>query len=125
MRQDDLMVGDMVMYHPERIDGDNTREPYPVRIQAVDIEDNELFEPIPLTKEILEKNGYVFIERRPWTTHFEHKTLPTIYTDFDIESFNFGGDEVDCECEYKYVHQMQHVLRLIGLFDEANDFVIK
>lgn len=116
MRQDDLMVGDIVMYHPERIDGDNTWEPYPVRIQNVDIEDNELFEPIPLTKEFLIKNNYQCIDKT-YCFLYSHKILPL------IEAKDDGSFLCNCVV-INYVHQLQHLLRLIGLFDEADDFVI-
>ena len=70
------------------------------------------FEPIPITKEILEKNGW---EHRPtgYVFHIDggksyDNTLWYIFNDntFVVENAEFS---------IKYVHELQHALRLCGI----------
>lgn len=90
--------------------------------------------PIPLTKEILEKNG--------WEAHTHF--LPTLYEESYLVKNN-GNIHIEWkegflrvwfdfnpnDCVYadmfmpcKYVHKLQQALRLIELKDEANNFKI-
>jgi hypothetical protein len=73
--------------------------------------------PIPLTPEILEKNGY-----EDCLCYFECEELyphsfATIYYEDGVYYF---GDEVGFikTLEIKYVHQLQHALRLAGVEKE-------
>ena len=76
-------------------------------------------QPIPLTPEMLVKNGWK--ETQYWHEYQDGKStiqccLPDmrgIINGIEIEHFN---------CEY--VHQYQHLLRLCGLDDLANNFKI-
>ena len=76
-------------------------------------------EPIPLTPEILEKNGWK--ETQYWHEYQDGKNtiqccLPDmrgIINGIEIEHF---------ECEY--VHQYQHLLRLCGLDELADNFKV-
>ena len=61
--------------------------------------------PIPLTAEILEKNGLTKMEA------FKGYNLMRLTS-------GFYSVEDHCLIEFKYVHQLQHLLRLIGLEKE-------
>ena len=83
-------------------------------------EDNEYKpQPIPLTSEILEKNGWK--ETQYWHEYQDGKNtiqccLPDmrgIINGIEIEHF---------KCEY--VHQYQHLLRLCGLNELADNFKV-
>ena len=74
------------------------------------------FEPIPLTPEILEKNGWWFDTADTWR-HDE--------VNFTIEKWNGRYQCYDINQIKLYsVHQLQQVLRLAGLTDMANNFKI-
>ena len=127
MKCEELMVGDWVLIN-------NT----PHKIQAIDSIDTEVqaddelyyvgedryhsedkIEGIPLTPEILEKNGWkrreIFMDIKVTDT--------TIFSWTDIygESlFQNGYHMFDC----KYVHTLQHAFRLYGFNELADNFKI-
>ena len=76
-------------------------------------------EPIPLTPEILEKNGWK--ETEYWHEYKDGNTIIQcslhkiwgIINEIEIEHF---------KCEY--VHQLQHLLRLCGLDELADNFKV-
>lgn len=77
---------------------------------------NNKFEPIPLTTEILEKNGFYRgeIPTRDEIGHYYHrKTAPSSI--FVSMSFDDGRDFGN---EIKHVHELQHTLRLCGINKE-------
>lgn len=69
------------------------------------------FEPIPLTPEILEKNGFVYNEL-PFVQAWEQFGL----------TLTIGGDGFRINCGHNismiidHVHELQHALRLCGIF---------
>lgn len=67
------------------------------------------FEPIPLTPEILEKNGIKFQYGSPWYQWHDGR-LQIVYDDVRL-------------C-VDYVHTLQHLLRLCGLDELADNFKI-
>ena len=73
------------------------------------------FEGIPLTKEIILLNAERF--------SLKHKDAPI--------PFGFGNDKFFCiygrnyKFKVKYVHEVQNFLRVIGFYDEADDFIIE
>lgn len=72
-------------------------------------------EPIPLTPEILEKNGFVY-NAIPFTDGWEQFGL-TLYRGGNGYRINCGINVsliIDC------VHQLQHALRLCGIEKEIN-----
>lgn len=92
------------------------------------------FEPIPLTSEILEKNGfakekedelgitYYFLER-PYTTQITIYKEPIqdvsiLFKAWGRASSSAGGVNDIHLCSVKYVHEMQHALRLCGIEKE-------
>ena len=84
---------------------------------GIESHDISKISPIPLTPEILEKNGWK--ETAYWHEYQDGKNtiqccLPDmrgIINEIEIEHF---------EC--KYVHQLQHLLRLCGLDELADNF---
>ena len=76
-------------------------------------------QPIPLTTEILEKNGWerngIFMKKRiDENTHLS-------WTDI-CGSVLSQGNYYMCDC--KYVHTLQHALKLCGLDELANNFKV-
>ena len=127
IRCKDLMVGDYIA----------NRNGSPMQIVAVDEDnayacegneerpwifgDNEGYEPqpIPLTPEILEKNGWkddgLWYEYQDGTNTIQ-SCLP------DMRGIINGIEIKEFQC--KYVHQYQHLLRLCGLNELADNFKI-
>ena len=106
MNAKDLMIGDFISYHdkPYGILGikSNTEGDYTIKVDCgglcwwIPVKD---VQPIPLTQEILEKNGWI-------------KT--------DDPFFRFGGvgKEERVTKYIQYVHELQHALRLCGIDKE-------
>ena len=137
MKAKDLMIGDWVyIYHP-------TRERTPVKVDGVWIEtieridngltreDSPMFrivEPIPLTTEILEKNGFEKHDFKfIWTLRtkeykvqieWKGKTMLEIGHNFTIKDEQGRYDNVTYIRGWQeniYVHELQHALRLCGI----------
>lgn len=120
MKATELMMGDWVMYNPNVFIEDeyeSFKEWEKIRIQSgedINLADENCYEPIPLTPEILEKNGGV--------------------KDYDVSSGYIVGNSiglwfVNGEFEYanitvRYIHEFQHLLRLCGLNDLADNFKV-
>ncbi len=139
------MIGDWVLIN-------NT----PHKIQAIDsidaeiLADDELYyvgedrchsedkiEGIPLTPEILEKNGFYYMNtqgyyKRFWSNGCFDLAISLVYR--EIEVSKVCGAETDCE-EIEYgssiafgndicVHTLQHALRLCGLDEIADNFKV-
>lgn len=90
--------------------------------------------PIPITPEILEANGWfrldfqcvLNIEDNRGTSH-DGEYVIMWYADDEYLTISWGGREDDVlvertmmECRVKYIHQLQHALRLAGLDKEIN-----
>ena len=85
--------------------------------------------PIPLTPEILEKNGFCFVKSSDrdtvWNGWWIYKGLELGVCCLDRNAnwpccINITDSNVPCE----YVHQLQHALRLCGLNEVADNFKI-
>lgn len=84
------------------------------------------FEPIPLTHEILEKNGFVEDDEHDWFIYDDGNNY------FIIEFCReIGTDEIVAEsfmsfgrCECIYVHELQHDLKRCRLTDLADSIII-
>lgn len=119
MRAENLMIGDWV------IDEYTNR---PMRIEGVNKMMGSGLSPIPITAEILEKNGFeekeyfdqngkvycMFFERGYVSLEFVQYILLDCYKD--------GSNFI--KMEIKYVHELQHVLRLCGLNELVDNFKI-
>ena len=118
MKLTDLMVGDWVFI-----------KDYPIKALPKKVRPEHFvrslveFEPIPLTTEILEKNGFVRLGKQ--------------YNIWMCRGFGFSLKLVDGVFGYyeqghpyyptfitKYVHELQHALRLFGQNDLADNFKI-
>lgn len=119
MKTNELMLGDWVL---------DTRTKNPLRVNPfmAEMEVPE-WEPIPLTPEILEKNGF---ERDELIESYNHycgmDNRVSLNDDFYyINSRNTWHVHVDSEdyctianCELTYVHELQHILRLCKIDKE-------
>lgn len=119
MKTGDIMIGDWVL-KPSPNDRESL---FPGQIELDDFYLEEEWEtitecaPIPLTEEILERNGF---ER----TIDELHNIPiwkTPYSDggFYIEKWGKGYVLTDhCYAVVNYVHEFQHLLKLVGINKE-------
>lgn len=118
MEEKELMLGDLVYYD------------HPIRIGALlsagilyceHYISYEALSPIPLTEEMLMLNGF---EKYPW----DNSAVQFVF--LDEEALMHYGDGIFCYKEntnikIKYVHELQHLLRLCGLSGLANNFKIE
>ena len=112
MKPTDLMIGDWVMIkdYPMKAMPKQMSPEYYTR-SLVEIE------PIPLTKEILEKNGFegnVYL----WIDAGDEKTL--VYYPFEHRLTLEYGDKLEIlfKCHCFSVHELQHALKLCGIEKE-------
>lgn len=123
MKANELMIGDCVRHKRTKevisifeIDDDrnvinNEPDGY-CSEKNIDIDD---VEPIPLTPEILEKNGF--------TTYFSRCGVKWLWIEkqkFELALDEENGNKITTalgliDIEIKYVHQLQHALRLCGI----------
>lgn len=118
----ELMVGDWV-YRPDC--HDQVKEISHTGVIGIDgmrglISFSEL-KPIPITKEILEKNG--FKEDGDWVYgDSDSYFIPTYQSGFDIGTWETHIEPTegigDFSGNLKYVHELQHALRLCGIEKE-------
>lgn len=124
MKVTDLIINDWVKWM-----GNECKVDLPLLMTDYqDNVDSEFVNPIPLTVEILKKNGF---ERNEY---FDYNGR--IYFSFPIGEFSkrsrFGIEKKDDEyyitdhalMPMRYVHELQHALRLCGLGELANNFKI-
>lgn len=125
MRPEELMIGDWVCL----VDPD-TKKRTNTKVKGSDLCGGGIFclqwfEPIPLTPEILEKNGFIEItgrvKRLTWAwkkqgTHIEvNEATPNWYQIVIHKEASDLGDE---RIFGRYVHELQHALKLIGITKE-------
>jgi hypothetical protein len=127
MKAEELMIGDWVrMHYPFDMDIDMRPERINVLTKGVDID----CEAIPLTSEILEKNGWKDISDHTlkgcetFKLHYEQRSFDFYITIklrdyFKLESYDDRFYTL-CEMEFgcRFVHQLQHALRLCGIDKE-------
>ena len=84
-------------------------------------------QPIILTPEILEKNGFVF-DSDFWTIadpRYNNVRMVTYYSTDDYVADAFLGHwAFDENYAIDYVHELQRALRCCGLWDIADNFVV-
>ena len=134
MEASELMIGDIVRVNKDvcfkkgtivrvhAIDGDRN---FPEKrrigcVTCVPIDDPDgcsggvwtaFLEPIPLTAEILEKNGFKYDD--------EGKDLRYRQSCGDIIGVDIRGDIAYIEdADFKYIHKLQHALKLCGIEKE-------
>lgn len=129
MKIDGLTLGDWV-----------TNEGVPSQVIMVSVEgvamivkeeqivylNSERLNPIPLTREILLANGFTkFVDgyRRTFYNYVVDNSLMLDISDWEDEGLKVAvGGKFR---ELKYIHELQHILRFIGLDEVANNFKIK
>lgn len=87
--------------------------------------------PVPITPEILEANGFS-IDDDDWFVWEKRSGAYTLaevkmYQDDDVWNASICGPNV-CEIDdlnIRFVHELQHALRLSGIIDMADNFKIK
>ena len=125
MKANELMIGDWVRH------ANGT----PMQVEKIDYRGfacgiphcwdyNNIYEPIPITKELLEKNGFV---RENLITSYNHYTgidnRVCLTNDFySMNSRNMWTAHIDSEdyctianCELTYLHELQHLLKLCNI----------
>lgn len=113
MKAADLMVGDKVMVKVlSQIPDTYALHTWTANDYSRDIQ----VKPIPLTPEILEKNGWWFDTEDMW--HHDE-------VDFSIEKWNGKFQCYDInQIKLDSVHQLQHILRLCGINELADNFKV-
>lgn len=131
MKTTGLMIGDYVInteFNKNTIDTIEIVEPQRVWLtHGRTYIPFEYIEPIPLTKEILEKNGFVI--KKKWAQignfgdsplimwHFEDDAvLGDFKHELEVHQNDTGKVHVHIPCEY--VHELQHALRLCKIEKE-------
>jgi len=122
MKREELMINDMVF--------DYTNSPVKVCAVGQDIvvknsfrigslEPNEL-SPIPLTEEILVKNGWDFRDRQ-YAIECEEDVQGIVELSRDKDGYywSINWDEYQI-IRIHYVHELQHILRLCGIDKEIS-----
>lgn len=92
--------------------------------------DYKYIEPIPLTEEILEKNGWdtspysiLKVCNDKWLEFYHHeRRLRLWWKGIDEWQNHAEVQEVCFQCNCTYVHELQHALRLCGLNELADNF---
>lgn len=120
LTEKELMIGDWVMYNPNVFIDDeyeSTKEWFPTQISSgedIDLAIEGCYDSIPLTPKILEKNG--FTKELENGSHYrftlidEHIKISILYA---RSVFQWLGP-----LDFKYVHELQHALRLCGIKKE-------
>lgn len=118
MKATDLMIGDWVCF-----DGDTSHE-CPVQIDGISKEEAgvdgdwyDIWEPIPLTPENLEKNG---MSRNPYGEYFAEDKHCFLEISREPEGFfwTINANEYGI-IPLNYVHELQHALKLCGIEKEV------
>lgn len=124
MKATELMIGDWILY------GDK-----PVKV--LQLSENSKYDwvkPIPLTPEILEKNGFEMFKYDGWVHYyriFGNSALPFVLHSMiggemlsqEVNLFSTSTD-TNCGIDINYVHELQHALRLCSLNKLADNFII-
>ena len=141
MKCSDLQIGDYVRFKRTKetvwvfeIDGDrnvinNEPDGY-CSEKNIDIDD---VEPIPLTPEILRKNGFqvdgyaiLNLQDGKWLEYYFHEHRFSMYYEGIDEWQNHSQvRDIVHRSQPFYVHELQHSLRLCGLNDLADHFKIE
>lgn len=90
------------------------------------------FEPVPLTPEILEKNGFEMFKYDGWVHYYRifgngaipfvlHSIIGGEMLSQEVDIFSTSTN-TNCGIDVNYVHELQHALRLCGLNELADNF---
>lgn len=122
MKASDICVGDWVEDGYKKVQVTSITCDGIVETTAA-ISNIEVVEPIPLTDDILVKNGFSEIHHPGTGATDEYSEwflggikITEWLEDWKDHHFSTGGD--DCSISFNYVHQLQHLLRLCGIEKE-------
>lgn len=140
MNANELMLGDWVKYHgvPVRVVEISEKSvEFEYKYGSYDIDYPLKLTPIPITPEILEKNGFIYKDaahnnfRGVWVCNvgrcnnvfiqFTDKVAIEIHNELGRKDEKGRADLVSfCRdwCEVLFVHELQHALRLCGIEKE-------
>ena len=110
MKPNELMIGDLVIYgglYTKAICIGQKISLYDGKGTEFTIDPCHV-EPIPLTQEILEKNGFKKVNMTV-DGDYRHYHLHGVCISWEEQSGFWYGDG---DIEFKYVHELQHLLRL-------------
>lgn len=135
----DLMIGDWVFYNSNVFIEDEYEPTKEWRItqisngEDINLAVEECYKPIPLTPEILEKNGFSLDDSyKPHLKWISADNRIILHNEDEyLNTFNKWHVHVDTEdmrtigsIELTYVHQFQQFLRLCEMHDLADNFKI-
>ena len=116
MKIEELSVGDWVQAKLVKWESDDADTTPPLQVKRIDgIEHSAFVEdliPIPLTPEILEKNGFVYVGGGV----FSYEKIDLFYEDGKFYFAREAG--YDKLLHIEHTHQLQHALRLAGIEKE-------
>ena len=120
MKANELMIGDWLKHYngtPMQVTKITTEHFACAEKRGMNCwEYNNKYEPIPLTPEILDKNG---LTNDPYGCHFKEDEYMTLEISVEEEgvywTINYNEYSI---LKLKYVHELQHVLKLCGIDKE-------
>lgn len=119
MESEELMVGDLALMRVR-----NKGVFYPDVVASVTRLDWLEYKPIPITEEFLLANGFVRVN----TQRYDLGTFGSYYyvkVNPKKNMIHVNGANANCNLyDGKYVHQLQHALRICGLTAIANNLKI-
>ena len=127
LKATDLMIGDWLKHYngtPMQVTKITTEHFACAENRGMNCwEYNNKYEPIPLTPEILEKSGILYEKQSYYYVIEDNKDLEcTYYIQQVQEDWAIGVDigAYDCSvfARIKYVHELQHALKLCGIDKE-------
>lgn len=92
-------------------------EPFPDELDWQDGDDFSWIEPIPLTNEILEKNGFEYYHKNFASLSYDHQ-FKLEMEKWPDENGLGGLWSITDLIKIRYVHELQHALRLCGIEKE-------
>ena len=123
MKANELMIGDWVLFSGELkrvksiVVSDNGVERIYVFGNTCQVSTiNAYIQPIPLTPEILKKNGWEYNNYNNETEYEEEYYVDENGFDIHINGKNFEVRCIDAvNIQLKYLHELQHALKLCGI----------
>ena len=131
MKANELMIGDKVMVKVlSQIPDTYVLHTWTANDYSRDIQ----VKPIPLTAEILEKNGFEMFKYDGWVHYyriFGNSVIPFVLHSMiggemlsqEVDIFSTSTN-TNCGIDVNYVHELQHALRLCGLNELADNFKV-
>ena len=132
MTAKELQIGDWVLqdgfeYQVVMLRKCDIRNEYPIALDSIvhgyTYCPEDAIEPVPLTPEILEKNGWV-TDGHTWWRNDEGFSISGEYYRRKSGEPLYISITGEATCDLNYVHTLQHALRLCGLHDLADNFKI-